>query len=346
MSPLNKIVKTDIANKINVAIQKVLDSPELEQLSQDQIEKIAKAYYTDRLKDDFEKQVKRAKLDKRAVEGLVDQWLSGFQSRHTVRSFVKNLEYFLSWLNGTSIIDVNSQLVDKYISYLNSDKKLSNNTKRQRLASPSSFYSDLTRWGIVSMNPFKGARGLPKKQIAIKEAEQIPSNDELDLIENYALKQIEEAQHKTGRGQFKKLNGNIKALCALRILRKYGLRVGSLDTLKIDRDGNFKATSKGKEIHGHFDEDAITLLLTYNLTGKEPFRDYSGNAFSMWLWRIQDEMGGKLKTKYSPHSIRHRFAIDFYNRTKDIHQLSVILGHTSVLVTSSYLSGLKNFIVV
>ncbi len=59
--------------------------------------------------------------------------------------------------------------------------------------------------------------------------------------------------------------------------------------------------SKGKEINGRFDEDTLAILKSYNLVGREPFKDYSGSAFSMWLWRIQDEMGGKLETKYSPH---------------------------------------------
>ncbi len=346
MAPIDKKAKTDITHKITASIQRVLDSPELDKLSEEQIEKIAKSYYFDKLRKDFDREVKKAKLDRQAVEDLVAQWLSGFQSKHTVRSFKKNLEYFLTWLNGTSIIDVDSLVVDKFISFLNSNKQLSGNTKRQRIASPSSFYSDLTRWGIVSMNPFKGAKGLPKKKIAIKIAEQIPTDEELELIENYAIQQIEKAQQRSGRGDANKITGNINALCAIKILRKEGLRVGVLKTITVDRDGNYYGKSKGKDVTGHFDNDILDLLSSYGLIGKEPFKDYSENAFSMWLWRVQstEELSGKITHKYSPHGIRHRFAINYYNRTHDVYGLMIKLGHSSLLVTTAYLAGLKIFL--
>ncbi len=181
MTPINDDTKKEIATRINDSIQKILDSPELADLSDKQIQQIAKAYYIDSLKNEFGREVKKAKLDKKGVDDLVNQWLSGFQSKHTIRSFKANLNYFLTWLNGTSLIDVDALIVDKYIAYLNSNKRLSSNTKRQRIASPSSFFSDLERWEIIFKNPFRRAKGLPKKKIAIKEAEQIPSNEELDL---------------------------------------------------------------------------------------------------------------------------------------------------------------------
>ncbi len=346
MAPIDKKTKTDITNKITASIQRVMDSPELDQLSEDQIEKIAKSYYFDKLKKDFDREVQKTKLNKKATEDLVNQWLSGFTSQHTKRSFKKNLDYFLQWLNGKSLVDVNSLVVDQYINFVNSDKQLSNNTKRQRIASPSSFFSNLTRWGIVSMNFFKGAKGLPKKKIAIKIAEQIPTDQELDLIEEYAQQQIDIAKEGSGRGYANKVSGNTYALCALKILRREGLRVGALKTLRIDRDGNYKGTSKGRDIDGHFDDEILALLSSYGLLGKEPFKDYSENAFSMWLWRVQssEELSGKITHKYSAHGIRHRFAINYYNRTHDVYGLMIRLGHSSLLVTTAYQAGLKQYL--
>jgi len=338
MSPIEKKMKLAITAKITKSIQKVLDSADLKDLSEEQVEFIAKSYYIDSLKEEFGKEIKKTKLN---PEELIEQWLSGFTSVHTVRSFRKNLSFFLSWLNCKSIIDVDPLTVDKYIAFINTDKTLSNNTRRQRIAACSSFFSDLERWGVIDKNPFQRAKGVPKKTLLTKSYDSIPTNEELDHIERFALIQIKKASD-GGRGTNKKLAGGIFALCTLKILRMYGLRVGALKTLKIDRNGNFKAFSKGKEVYGKFNEDILNLLDSYGLSRREPFRDYSEAAFSMWLWRAQksDELAGMFKTKFSPHSIRHRFSIDFYKRTKDVHELSRRLGHSSLLVTTSYLSGL------
>jgi len=347
MTSINKTLKNEITNRLTTSIQKVLESPELKNLSDEQIEQIAKAHYIDSLKEEFSREVKKTKFNNDVLQKYIDQWLSGFQSQHTVRSFKKNLDYFLIWLNGSSIVEVDALVVDKYITYLNSNKKISDNTKRQRIASCGSFFSDLERWRVVDKNPFLKVKGLPKKKISTKDTDQIPTNEELDLIERYALDQIQRANSESGRGSNNKASGNVYALCSLKILRRYGLRVGALQSIKIDRNGNYKATSKGNEISGKFDDAILVLLDTYGLGRKEPFKNYNESAFSMWIWRCQSSEGlsGLFKKKFSPHGIRHRFAIDFYNKTKDVNELSKRLSHSSLLVTTAYLAGLKNEII-
>lgn len=343
MTKIDQQAKNGIASRIQTAIIKVLDAPELASLSEKQIEQIAKSYYIDSLKAEFKKEVQKTKLDETAVNKLVHQWLSGFQSRHTVRSFKKNIELFFDWLNGISLIDVDAQVVDKYIIFLNSNKNISDNTKRQRIAACSSFFSDLVRWRVVPINPFKGARGLPKKLINVKDADQIPTDEELDLLEEYALTQSSTPAKKEGIAKHNKVVGNKLAFLALHILRKHGLRVGALKTLKVDREGNFRGKSKGNEVHGKFDEATLIIMDSFGRSLKEPFKEYTEGAFSMWLRRAQEapKLMGKLKGKYSPHSIRHRFAINYYNDTHDVEELRKRLGHSSLLVTTAYLAGLN-----
>ena len=348
MAPIDKKTKNAIATRIQISIKKVLEAPELAELSEDQIELIAKSCYIDSLKTAFAKEVQKAKLDNNAVDELVKQWLSGFQSFHTIRSFKKNIELFLIWLNGTSLLDVDANVADKYISYLNSQKKKtkkepSDNTIRQRIAACSSFFTDLVRWGVVPLNPFKGAKGLPKKKIVVKDADKIPTDEELDILEEFALKQSSIPSKKAGKAKQNKLIGNKLAFLALHILRKYGLRVGALKTLKVDREGNFRVESKGNEIHGKFDDVTIIMFTSFGRSMKNPFEGYTESAFSMWLRRAQEspELVGNLKGKYSPHSILHRFAINFYNETHDVEELRKRLGHSSLLVTTAYLAGLR-----
>ncbi len=344
MTPIDVKAKKELTDKISKAIGKVLDSPDLNQLSDKQIEAIAKRYYLNTLTKEFEKEVHRSKLNEEALQKLIDQWLDDFTSPHTSRSFKKNLNYFLDWLKGKSIVDVNSKVVDKYVSELKNDMSISDNTKRQRVAACSSFFTTLVRWEVVNRNPFHGIKGLPKKKIAIKQEEQIPTDKELDLLEKYALTSIKTARKNKGKGYKRKLEGNIKALCTLHVLRNTGLRIGALTNLVIDKNGYYKARTKGSEAQGRLGDDILRIFDLYGLSKRQPFKEYSSNTFTVWLWRslTSGEMKNKINKLFSAHGIRHRYAINFYTQTKDVHELSKRLGHSSLLVTTAYLSGLKS----
>jgi integrase len=335
--------KKHIPASLSILVQHLLESTSLHDLTEEQAIHIAKSVHIDTLKREFAKEVDKAKLTHERVHDLVEQWLKGFVSIHTVRSYRKSIYAFLEWLDGKSLVDVDALTVDQYVSFINSDNMLKDNSKRQRLAPCSSFFSVLERWKILDRNPFHGAKGLPRKEILVKHADKIPTNTELDLIEQYALKQIHNAKKGKGTGVDKKLRGNVYAYLALMILRKEGLRIGALRTLKIDREGHYLGRSKGKAIHGKFDSDILHLIRIHGLNPATPFASYCESAFSVWLWRVQgsDALKKILKTKFSPHSIRHRFAIDFYGETMDVHALSQRLHHSSLLVTTSYLAGLR-----
>ena len=105
------------------------------------------------------------------------------------------------------------------------------------MAACSSFFSALVRWDILGKNPFLRCRGLPKKRIAIKQENQIPTNKELDALEEYANNAIKMATVGKGKGLYRKLYGNILALCAVKVLRATGLRLGALQNMNIDKNG-------------------------------------------------------------------------------------------------------------
>jgi integrase len=49
---------------------------------------------------------------------------------------------------------------------------------------------------------------------------------------------------------------------------------------------------------------------------------------------------GKVQAVYSCHDLRHFYAVTEYRKDKDIHRVSKLLGHASILVTENYLKGL------
>jgi integrase len=121
------------------------------------------------------------------------------------------------------------------------------------------------------------------------------------------------------------------ALAALIVLRATGLRIGALPMLTIEKNGKYYAESKGGIASGKLSEEALNRLAELGLDQRKPFDEYK--SFSIWIYRATDG-------KFSPHSIRHRFAIDHYRENKDIARLQKALGHSSLTATTSYLSGL------
>ncbi|MFZ5631191.1 MAG: tyrosine-type recombinase/integrase [Spirochaetota bacterium] len=331
-----------IQNIQNARVRKVVESltvqPTLQNLSDGQLEAIAKSVVVDGLKDQLKHEVIKTKVDKE-IEKLKTRWLNKFQSTHTKRSFKRNIEVFFVWLGNTSITEVDAQVADDYAAYLRTSAsrskgsaKISDNTALQRIAACSSFFKNLVRWRVVPNNPFNGV-SRPKKLVERKTSEQIPTAKELDAIEKIALTSMtaKVKDHKTNTQRMN--SAGRMAYAALVILRSTGLRVGALRGLTIDLNGYYKAKSKGSIASGRLSRDALKVFAKLQLDARKPFEDYSAAAFSIWLAR---KSGGK----FQAHAVRHHFSVQHYKRHKDIFMLSKALGHASTVPTQAYLASL------
>ncbi|MBX3722394.1 MAG: tyrosine-type recombinase/integrase [Turneriella sp.] len=334
--PMN-VTKKNAVSKFSQVVRQLVDLPELQDLNDRQLEDLAKAVLIDRLKESLNREVDKAKLKPAELRA---RWLNQFDSQETQRSFSWNLEYFLAWFGARSILDVDSKVVDDYVSFLRSTKtagrikagvKVSDNTIRQRIAACSSFWKSLKRWDIVANNPWLGCK-MPKKRIAVKKAESVPEDRELDLMEGYCRGAIKAE----GKGSANKMQGAKLALGALKVLRATGLRVGGLPTLSIDANGFYTAISKGGQAHGKLEKKVIDSLGKLGMDKKRPFANY--HSFSMYFNRLV----AKLNFSFSIHGIRHRFAVNHYKVHKDVVELQKLLGHSSLIATQAYLATLKS----
>jgi integrase len=82
--------------------------------------------------------------------------------------------------------------------------------------------------------------------------------------------------------------------------------------------------------------DPETNIFTFNTTS------YNEYYFNMVWTRIKPDMlkMGLLNKEQTIYSFRHTAAVDVYNRTKDIHIIQQLLGHSTMIVTLKYLRGL------
>jgi len=69
---------------------------------------------------------------------------------------------------------------------------------------------------------------------------------------------------------------------------------------------------------------------------------YNAYYFNLNWTRLKPDMyqKGLLKKEQTIYSFRHTAAVDVYNRTKDIHIIQQLMGHSTMIVTMNYLRGL------
>ena len=122
-------------------------------------------------------------------------------------------------------------------------------------------------------------------------------------------------------------------LIIIQLLAASGLRCGAIHTIKKEGDA-LSYYSKGKR--GKFPFSELPAALLPLIKGMD-FTGWTPARIARTLQRYCIACG---LVEYSPHDFRHRFSVDYYGRTKDIHALKVLLNHNSVTVTERYLAAL------
>ena len=296
----------------------------LANLSEDQLKVIAASIQFDLLKEEMRNEVEKVGIE-------FDKELRRFLAQKSPNTtkvygpYIRDFNETLTKLN-QHFLDVDYRMADYYVNLLN-NSGLSSASIKVRIAAVSSFYTQLHRYGLVSLNPFKGCSILPEKRR--KKELYVPTDEDINMVKSL----FEEDLMSEGKGSVVKIRAANKMLPVIHVLRKYGLRIGAIPGIKILSDNRFVTNSKGKEVRGTFDEEDIRIFESYGLTGPMPFSDMKKPAMQL---AISKKTGGK----FSAHSYRHRFAVDLYTKTKDIYLVMRKLNHSSTNITTEYLRSL------
>jgi hypothetical protein len=169
-------------------------------------------------------------------------------------------------------------------------------------------------------NPFSHKSLLPRQE-RIKPL-VIPTQREYDLImSEYSMNDSKKA-----------------LLAALAIITKYGVRISAFHKASVLNHNLVRITDyKGKEQTIAFESRDIGRLKS--VTRHYKTRECLEVSLINFLKKCHKQ--GLTDNAYSPHDFRHLFACNFYKTTKDIVGLSVILNHTSIAVTDTYITDLK-----
>ena len=274
-------------------------------------------------------------------------------SRNTILSYRDTIKLFLIFnqeVNHLKTENMNLELLNKdnilsFLSWLESDRKCSMNTRNQRLACLKSFCRFILDQDPVNLEYIQNVFYIPFKKYTRKEIEFLSKEEMGDLLRK------PDASSKTGR----------KALIILTLLYDAGLRISELINLKVEdidltneiarikviKSKNNKSrqipiTENTKNLLKEFikEKDSDDYLIVSNKKDK-----YTPNGIRKIIKKYTDECN----IHVTPHTFRHTKASHLVETNIPIIYIRDFLGHESIETTMIYAkinSKLKNEAIV
>ena len=255
-------------------------------------------------------------------------------SEKTVKTYIESLKEFTIFLqeHNYSFLNINKDIANSYKAYLVS-KNYEAKTSSLYLSAVRTFYRYLVEIKAIAANPFSGIKN-PK---VIKKLPNFLNHSESEsLLEMDKEKNI-----------FDIINDFI-----IEFLYATGLRVSELCNIKM-KDISFsekkiKVMGKGSKERIVFYKAIDDKLWNDYLCVRDKFlngtpSDYllvsiTGKLTTRSVEKIVKNYALKknIKSKVTPHTLRHTFATDLLNEGADIRSVGELLGHESLSTTQIY----------
>lgn len=281
---------------------------------------------------------------------LIEKFLNSTRTDNTETSYRSDLINFLESVN-KSLLDIDIDDINYYFNKVllfkpDSEEKYKPRSKNRKIASLNNFYSYLKRKKMVSDNPLEGFK---RFKVDTNEETKILTKQEVDKLLNHIKKKI-----KNAKTEYQRIL-QIRNYALVTLLIKTGMRIEEclgltpkefrMDTSEIFLIGD---ESKGK----------VSRTLYFNEKTKQIMQDYldirntlnKNNLDYIFL----SNNGKKITTNsanellqnngeecdiygITNHKCRHYFAINLYNKYKDINLVRTALGHVDISTTMLYI---------
>ncbi|MFR8004044.1 MAG: site-specific tyrosine recombinase [Hydrogeniiclostridium sp.] len=265
-------------------------------------------------------------------------------SQNTLESYLRDVGYYLSYLEGKGIGDpvyVRQETIQAYAAYLDEKQHKSVATITRSIASIRCFYQFLIQSKYMDTNPAKDIH-LKKEP---KKLPQILTGKEIETL----LQQPDAREPKGCRD---------KAM--LELLYATGIRASEMIELDVGDINLKKSTlicSRGKNNErmipvyptaiaavsyyiGH-----IRPLMLSSEGGQALFLNLNGKRLTrQGFWKIVKgyaKLAGITK-EITPHTLRHSFAIHLLENGAELKDIQIMLGHADISSTQIYLHLLND----
>lgn len=179
-------------------------------------------------------------------------------------------------------------------------------------------------------------------------------NSEIDPIKHISIKKTSYLENVISAEELTLLKCRLKddsresVYFLIRFMASTGMRISEVLELKVEnvREGYFDICSKGNKERRVFiplplAREAISWLYSVKRYSGYVFLNRFGKQLSAsgarYLLHYYAEQYGISKDHAHPHSLRHRFALNFLSVCQDISMLSDLLGHSNIETTRIYL---------
>lgn len=254
-------------------------------------------------------------------------------STKTITTYHQNLKVYGNFLNLNKIdfLNINKDIANKYKAYL-INLGYQNKTTSLNLSTLRSFYNYLIEIRVLNTNYFlniHNPKTIKKLPNFLKESEIKNFLTNIDTSDKYLI-----------RNEF-----------IIEFLYATGLRVSELVSLKVNdlnSDGTIKVMGKGSKERIVFYNAIDSNLLNKYLEIRPEFSDVpneylipSKNNKALSTRRVEELVktyaeAKNIKSKITPHTLRHSYATSLLNNDADIRSVGELLGHESLSTTQIY----------
>lgn len=273
---------------------------------------------------------------------MVDKFLDYIKvekrySEHTLTSYKKDLEDFLSFVMNTegsqNLVKVDKKVIRNFLVHL-TENNFQKRSINRKLSTLRSFYHYLLKIGEIKVSPlesFSSLKFYPEKQIPISEEEMNNLSEILAQDEEYLLeKTIIETLYQTGMRKAELCNllyENISfSTNEIKVKGKGNKeRIIPISTHLAEFLNEYKLLRKPKP------EYEIYFFIQAN--GKKLTEKFVYSVVNRYLSIVTS------KKKKSPHILRHSFATHVLNHGAEISKVKKLLGHSSLASTQVYTNG-------
>lgn len=253
----------------------------------------------------------------------------------TVKAYKIDLTQFVTSLSVSSVEDISSENIKKYIANLHQTFKPK--TVKRKIASVRAFTSFLDELELLSYNPF------PKIYTKFREPVQLPKTIPLSTIE--LLLSSLYSYYRSAKTDHSR-RSSLQAIAIIELLFATGIRISELCSISpedIDLSNRrLKINGKGKKerVLSIGNTSGLAVLSKYNEVFINEIRS-SGLFFP-----VSDQIVRRMIRKHcklagitqhiTPHMFRHTFASSLLEAGVDLRYIQDFLGHSSISITEIY----------
>lgn len=261
---------------------------------------------------------KKHTIDDQSIERFSDTLKMLERSETTISKYIRDVRAFRNWLGEDGTFD--KERVMQYKDHLQKEYRI--NSTNSMISALNTFFKHM-EWEDCRVSTLKVQRS------SFRSAERHLSNDEFGRLLAAAGKM-----------------GNEQLVHIMETIAATGIRIGELPYITVESLSTRRVvvTLKHKTREVLLSLPLCKMLRAWcrkkEIRSGSIFVTRNGSPLDrsniLHMMKSAAKEAGVLASKVFPHNLRHLFAVNYYEREKDIVRLADLLGHSNINTTRIY----------